>query len=163
MIRVDNSCQLLCLVLGTMKINGPYKKCWSPRAVRPLLFPVFSHTCNMPITQKGDFAKSRANHTERRFCKIFFFFFFFFCRPQYGGKFCQGSSRVYQLCNKQPCPADSLDFRALQCAEYNSKPFRGWFYKWKPYTKVEGERGPALGDRFWALIHPCALGKHHPM
>ncbi|RMB89360.1 hypothetical protein DUI87_34272 [Hirundo rustica rustica] len=59
-------------------------------------------------------------------------------KPQYGGKFCQGSSRVYQLCNKQPCPAGSLDFRALQCAEYNSKPFRGWFYKWKPYTKVEG-------------------------
>ncbi|XP_041883572.1 A disintegrin and metalloproteinase with thrombospondin motifs 18 isoform X4 [Corvus kubaryi] len=59
--------------------------------------------------------------------------------PQYGGKFCQGSSRVYQLCNKQPCPADSLDFRAQQCAEYNSKPFRGWFYKWKPYTKVEEE------------------------
>ncbi|RLV87350.1 hypothetical protein DV515_00015790, partial [Chloebia gouldiae] len=58
-------------------------------------------------------------------------------KPQYGGKFCQGSSRVYQLCNKQPCPAGSLDFRALQCAEYNSKPFRGWFYKWKPYTKVE--------------------------
>ncbi|XP_068882689.1 A disintegrin and metalloproteinase with thrombospondin motifs 18 isoform X1 [Aphelocoma coerulescens] len=60
-------------------------------------------------------------------------------KPQYGGKFCQGSSRVYQLCNKQPCPADSLDFRAQQCAEYNSKPFRGWFYKWKPYTKVEEE------------------------
>ncbi|RMC09009.1 hypothetical protein DUI87_14008 [Hirundo rustica rustica] len=60
-------------------------------------------------------------------------------KPQYGGKFCQGSSRVYQLCNKQPCPAGSLDFRALQCAEYNSKPFRGWFYKWKPYTKVEEE------------------------
>ncbi|KAJ7402293.1 A disintegrin and metalloproteinase with thrombospondin motifs 18 [Pitangus sulphuratus] len=60
-------------------------------------------------------------------------------KPQYGGKFCQGSSRVYQLCNNQPCPANSLDFRAQQCAEYNSKPFRGWYYKWKPYTKVEEE------------------------
>ncbi|XP_035192745.1 A disintegrin and metalloproteinase with thrombospondin motifs 18 isoform X2 [Oxyura jamaicensis] len=60
-------------------------------------------------------------------------------KPQYGGKFCQGSSRIYQLCNTQPCPANSLDFRAQQCAEYNSKPFRGWFYKWKPYTKVEEE------------------------
>uniref|UniRef100_A0A8D0KU89 A disintegrin and metalloproteinase with thrombospondin motifs 18 n=1 Tax=Strix occidentalis caurina TaxID=311401 RepID=A0A8D0KU89_STROC len=58
-------------------------------------------------------------------------------KPQYGGKFCQGSSRIYQLCNNQPCPANSLDFRAQQCAEYNSKPFRGWYYKWKPYTKVE--------------------------
>ncbi|KAI6077418.1 A disintegrin and metalloproteinase with thrombospondin motifs 18 [Aix galericulata] len=60
-------------------------------------------------------------------------------KPQYGGKFCQGSSRIYQLCNTQPCPANSLDFRAQQCAEYNSKPFRGWYYKWKPYTKVEEE------------------------
>eukprot|EP00076_Gallus_gallus_P010485 XP_004944310.3 A disintegrin and metalloproteinase with thrombospondin motifs 18 isoform X2 [Gallus gallus] len=60
-------------------------------------------------------------------------------KPQYGGKFCQGSSRIYELCNHQPCPASSLDFRAQQCAEYNSKPFRGWYYKWKPYTKVEEE------------------------
>ena len=60
------------------------------------------------------------------------------CRPQYGGKFCPGSSRVYQLCNINPCDKNSLDFRAQQCAEYNSKPFRGWFYQWKPYMKVEG-------------------------
>ncbi|GAB5582502.1 A disintegrin and metalloproteinase with thrombospondin motifs 18 [Prionailurus iriomotensis] len=58
-------------------------------------------------------------------------------KPQYGGKFCPGSSRVYQLCNINPCSENSLDFRAQQCAEYNSKPFRGWFYQWKPYTKVE--------------------------
>ncbi|XP_066876209.1 A disintegrin and metalloproteinase with thrombospondin motifs 18 isoform X3 [Kogia breviceps] len=60
-------------------------------------------------------------------------------KPQYGGKFCHGSSRVYQLCNINPCNENSLDFRAQQCAEYNSKPFRGWFYQWKPYTKVEEE------------------------
>ncbi|VTJ55068.1 Hypothetical predicted protein, partial [Marmota monax] len=59
--------------------------------------------------------------------------------PQYGGKFCPGSGRVYQLCNMEPCNKNSLDFRAQQCAEYNSKPFRGWFYQWKPYTKVEEE------------------------
>uniref|UniRef100_A0A803T0G1 ADAM metallopeptidase with thrombospondin type 1 motif 18 n=1 Tax=Anolis carolinensis TaxID=28377 RepID=A0A803T0G1_ANOCA len=60
-------------------------------------------------------------------------------KPQHGGKFCQGSSRIYQLCNTQPCPSGSPNFRAQQCAEYNSKPFRGWYYKWKPYTKVEGK------------------------
>lgn len=64
--------------------------------------------------------------------------FHFIFRPQYGGKFCPGSSRMYQLCNINPCNENSLDFRAQQCAEYNSKPFRGWFYQWKPYTKVEG-------------------------
>ncbi|XP_043911487.1 A disintegrin and metalloproteinase with thrombospondin motifs 18 [Protopterus annectens] len=61
-------------------------------------------------------------------------------KPQYGGLFCQGSNRIYQLCNIQACQTNSVDFRAQQCAEYNSKPFRGWFYKWKPYTKVEEER-----------------------
>lgn len=68
--------------------------------------------------------------------------FFFPChvtRPQNNGKFCQGSSRLNQLCNTRPCPIPSVDFRAQQCAEYNSKPFRGWYYKWKPYTKVDGK------------------------
>uniref|UniRef100_A0A8C5EPJ4 ADAM metallopeptidase with thrombospondin type 1 motif, 18 n=1 Tax=Gouania willdenowi TaxID=441366 RepID=A0A8C5EPJ4_GOUWI len=60
-------------------------------------------------------------------------------RPQNNGKFCTGSSRLNQLCNTQPCPFNTVDFRAQQCAEYNSKPFRGWYYKWKPYTKVDDE------------------------
>ncbi|MGH0124666.1 UNVERIFIED_CONTAM: hypothetical protein FKN15_072281 [Acipenser sinensis] len=60
-------------------------------------------------------------------------------KPQYGGEFCQGSTRLYQLCNINACQPNSVDFRAQQCAEYNSKPFRGWYYKWKPYTKVEVE------------------------
>ncbi|XP_041123891.1 A disintegrin and metalloproteinase with thrombospondin motifs 18-like [Polyodon spathula] len=60
-------------------------------------------------------------------------------KPQYGGEFCQGSTRLYQLCNVNACQPNSVDFRAQQCAEYNSKPFRGWYYKWKPYTKVEVE------------------------
>ncbi|XP_062845344.1 A disintegrin and metalloproteinase with thrombospondin motifs 18 [Trichomycterus rosablanca] len=60
-------------------------------------------------------------------------------RPQHSGRFCQGSSRLYQLCNTGPCQRDAMDFRAEQCAEYNSRPFRGWYYKWKPYTKVEDE------------------------
>uniref|UniRef100_A0A4W3HNI1 ADAM metallopeptidase with thrombospondin type 1 motif 16 n=1 Tax=Callorhinchus milii TaxID=7868 RepID=A0A4W3HNI1_CALMI len=58
-------------------------------------------------------------------------------RPQYGGKFCDGSPRIYKLCNHQNCPQNSIDFRSQQCAEYNSKPFRGWYYRWKPYTRVE--------------------------
>lgn len=71
-----------------------------------------------------------------------------FSRPSHGGKFCQGSARTLKLCNSQKCPPDSVDFRAAQCAEYNSKHFRGWLYKWKPYTRVEGKfpvplcRGP---------------------
>ncbi|XP_006901364.1 PREDICTED: A disintegrin and metalloproteinase with thrombospondin motifs 16 [Elephantulus edwardii] len=60
-------------------------------------------------------------------------------RPSHGGKFCEGSTRTLKLCNSQECPHNSLDFRAVQCAEYNSKEFRGWHYKWKPYTQVEDQ------------------------
>ncbi|KAM6430417.1 A disintegrin and metalloproteinase with thrombospondin motifs 18 isoform 2-T3 [Liasis olivaceus] len=90
-------------------------------------------------------------------------------KPQHGGKFCQGSSRIYQLCNIHPCASNSPDFRAQQCAEYNSKPFRGWYYKWKPYTKVEEEDRCKLYctaedfDFFFAMSNrvkdgtPCSL------
>ncbi|XP_036871418.2 A disintegrin and metalloproteinase with thrombospondin motifs 16 [Manis javanica] len=57
-------------------------------------------------------------------------------KPSHGGKFCVGSARMLKLCNSQACPQGSADFRALQCAEYNSHRFRGWHYKWKPYTQV---------------------------
>ncbi|XP_055965051.1 A disintegrin and metalloproteinase with thrombospondin motifs 16 [Sorex fumeus] len=57
-------------------------------------------------------------------------------RPSPRGKFCEGASRVLVLCNRQPCPPGSADFRALQCAEHDRKQFRGRHYKWKPYTQV---------------------------
>uniref|UniRef100_A0A8D0HE83 ADAM metallopeptidase with thrombospondin type 1 motif 16 n=1 Tax=Sphenodon punctatus TaxID=8508 RepID=A0A8D0HE83_SPHPU len=60
-------------------------------------------------------------------------------RPSHGGKFCEGSTRMLKLCNNQECPKNSIDFRAIQCAEFNSKQFRGWYYKWKPYTQVEDQ------------------------
>ncbi|XP_066539063.1 A disintegrin and metalloproteinase with thrombospondin motifs 16 isoform X2 [Hoplias malabaricus] len=60
-------------------------------------------------------------------------------RPAYGGRFCEGSSRYYKLCNTENCPQGSVDFRAAQCAEFNSKPFRGWYYNWKPYTRVDDQ------------------------
>ncbi|XP_008832791.1 A disintegrin and metalloproteinase with thrombospondin motifs 16 [Nannospalax galili] len=60
-------------------------------------------------------------------------------RPSHGGKFCEGSTRTLKLCNNQKCPQDSVDFRTAQCAEYNSKRFRGWHYEWKPYTRVEDQ------------------------
>nr|XP_001922446.3 A disintegrin and metalloproteinase with thrombospondin motifs 16 [Danio rerio] len=60
-------------------------------------------------------------------------------RPAHGGRFCEGSSRSYKLCNTDDCPANTVDFRAAQCAEFNSKPFRGWYYKWRPYTRVDDQ------------------------
>ncbi|XP_034142841.1 A disintegrin and metalloproteinase with thrombospondin motifs 16 [Esox lucius] len=58
-------------------------------------------------------------------------------KPMYGGKFCEGSSRSYKLCNTKDCPVGSLDYRAAQCAEFNSQQFRGWYYSWRPYTRVD--------------------------
>ncbi|XP_053513388.1 A disintegrin and metalloproteinase with thrombospondin motifs 16 isoform X3 [Artibeus jamaicensis] len=60
-------------------------------------------------------------------------------KPSHGGKFCEGSTRALKLCNSQQCPRNSVDFRAVQCAEYNGKRFRGWHYTWKPYTQVEDQ------------------------
>nr|XP_023669699.1 A disintegrin and metalloproteinase with thrombospondin motifs 16-like isoform X1 [Paramormyrops kingsleyae] len=60
-------------------------------------------------------------------------------RPGFGGKFCEGLARSYKLCNTEDCPKSGGDFRAQQCAQFNSRQFRGWFYKWKPYTRVEDQ------------------------
>ncbi|XP_061677121.1 A disintegrin and metalloproteinase with thrombospondin motifs 16 isoform X2 [Syngnathoides biaculeatus] len=60
-------------------------------------------------------------------------------RPSHGGKFCEGSPRSYELCNTQDCPQNAVDYRAQQCAHFNSKQFRGWRYTWRPYTKVDDQ------------------------
>lgn len=77
-------------------------------------------------------------------------------RPMYGGRFCEGPSRSYKLCNTKDCPPGNTDFRAVQCAEFNSKPFRGWYYKWSPYTHVDGESGSktlqCLQVTMWYII-----------
>ncbi|GBP58343.1 Papilin [Eumeta japonica] len=48
---------------------------------------------------------------------------------------CAGGDTKYYSCNTQDCPPGSLDFRSQQCAEFDSKPFRGTYYHWVPYTK----------------------------
>ncbi|KAK9688591.1 ADAM-TS Spacer 1 [Popillia japonica] len=53
------------------------------------------------------------------------------CTPGYH---CSGPTRRHFSCNTQDCP-DLADFRALQCAEFNSIPFEGTLYEWVPYTK----------------------------
>uniref|UniRef100_A0A8C4Z2S6 ADAM metallopeptidase with thrombospondin type 1 motif 16 n=1 Tax=Gadus morhua TaxID=8049 RepID=A0A8C4Z2S6_GADMO len=60
-------------------------------------------------------------------------------RPAFGGKYCQGSSRSYKLCNTEDCPPGAVTFRAQQCAEHNGKQFRGWYYTWRPYTRVDDQ------------------------
>ncbi|XP_066139353.1 protein madd-4 isoform X1 [Euwallacea fornicatus] len=46
---------------------------------------------------------------------------------------CRGSHVRYQICNMQPCPGVSLDFREEQCASYNNVPYDGVYYDWFPF------------------------------
>ena len=63
----------------------------------------------------------------------------------FGGRYCEGSSRSYKLCNTEDCPANTVDYRSQQCAEFNSRQFRGWYYNWKPYTAVDGRSALVVG------------------
>uniref|UniRef100_A0AAR2JEI0 ADAM metallopeptidase with thrombospondin type 1 motif, 6 n=1 Tax=Pygocentrus nattereri TaxID=42514 RepID=A0AAR2JEI0_PYGNA len=54
--------------------------------------------------------------------------------PSGGGKYCLGERKRYRSCNTDACPMGSRDFREKQCADFDSMPFRGKYYNWKPYT-----------------------------
>ncbi|XP_032395180.1 A disintegrin and metalloproteinase with thrombospondin motifs 6 isoform X3 [Etheostoma spectabile] len=54
--------------------------------------------------------------------------------PSGGGKYCLGERKRYRSCNTDACPAGSRDFREKQCGDFDSMPFRGKYYNWKPYT-----------------------------
>ncbi|XP_040897108.1 A disintegrin and metalloproteinase with thrombospondin motifs 10 [Toxotes jaculatrix] len=54
-------------------------------------------------------------------------------RPTIGGKYCLGERKRFRSCNIDECPAGSRDFREIQCSDFDSVPFRGKFYAWKPY------------------------------
>ncbi|XP_077441258.1 A disintegrin and metalloproteinase with thrombospondin motifs 10 [Vanacampus margaritifer] len=54
-------------------------------------------------------------------------------RPTIGGKYCLGERKRYRSCNIDDCPVGSRDFREMQCSNFDSVPFRGKFYTWKPY------------------------------
>ncbi|XP_038067052.1 A disintegrin and metalloproteinase with thrombospondin motifs 18-like [Patiria miniata] len=57
--------------------------------------------------------------------------------PQNGGRYCEGSSHIYRMCNIQKCEPDAVDFRAKQCATFNGRPFRGSYYEWQPYVHTD--------------------------
>uniref|UniRef100_A0A3Q3FS98 ADAM metallopeptidase with thrombospondin type 1 motif, 6 n=1 Tax=Kryptolebias marmoratus TaxID=37003 RepID=A0A3Q3FS98_KRYMA len=54
--------------------------------------------------------------------------------PSGGGKYCLGERKRYRSCNTDACPVGSQDFREKQCGDFDSSPFRGKYYTWKPYT-----------------------------
>ncbi|XP_048398911.2 thrombospondin type-1 domain-containing protein 4 isoform X2 [Stegostoma tigrinum] len=60
---------------------------------------------------------------------------------------CLGDFRQYKSCNSQPCPHGSRDFREVQCAAYNNRPFTGKHYEWEPFTDVSDNQKCELNCR----------------
>ncbi|XP_068427310.1 A disintegrin and metalloproteinase with thrombospondin motifs 7 [Clinocottus analis] len=51
--------------------------------------------------------------------------------PKHRGKYCLGARRRYRICNTTPCARDLPTFRDLQCAHFDTVPYKGRFYKWE--------------------------------
>ncbi|NXH11757.1 ATL2 protein, partial [Bucco capensis] len=45
---------------------------------------------------------------------------------------CVGQAKNYQLCQQQPCPANTASFKQQQCSSFNAKAFGKRYYHWMP-------------------------------
>lgn len=93
-------------------------------------------------------------------------------RPAHGGKYCIGEWKKYKLCNTQPCPEGSIDFRELQCSKFDNKRISNRLWKWKPrysedspcelHCTPKGLFGLYFSRKLADQVHdgtPCTLGK----
>ncbi|NXI42903.1 ATL2 protein, partial [Galbula dea] len=57
---------------------------------------------------------------------------------------CVGQAKRYQLCQQQPCPANTASFKQQQCSSFNAKAFGKRYYYWMPlypddYTSISNK------------------------
>ncbi|NXM64975.1 ATL2 protein, partial [Illadopsis cleaveri] len=57
---------------------------------------------------------------------------------------CVGQAKYYQLCQQQPCPANTASFKQQQCSSFNAKAFGKHYYHWMPlypddYTSISNK------------------------
>ncbi|NXF87336.1 ATL2 protein, partial [Eubucco bourcierii] len=57
---------------------------------------------------------------------------------------CIGQAKHYQLCQQQPCPANTASFKQQQCSSFNAKAFGKHYYHWMPlypddYTSISNK------------------------
>lgn len=69
---------------------------------------------------------------------------------------CSGEPRQYKICNTEPCPHSSEDFRELQCQAFNQRPLvSGSSFTWTSFSLVSPGSNPceltclAVGHRFY--------------
>ncbi|NXL41593.1 ATL2 protein, partial [Podilymbus podiceps] len=60
------------------------------------------------------------------------------------GTMCVGQAKHYQLCQQQPCPANTASFKQQQCSSFNAKAFGKRYYHWMPlypddYTSISNK------------------------
>ncbi|XP_063991205.1 A disintegrin and metalloproteinase with thrombospondin motifs 12-like [Diachasmimorpha longicaudata] len=56
--------------------------------------------------------------------------------PSNGGRYCIGERRKISVCNTSPCDPYKPNFRAVQCAEFNTKPvLADGLHTWQPFFK----------------------------
>ncbi|KAM8717604.1 hypothetical protein ACLKA7_004322 [Drosophila subpalustris] len=73
---------------------------------------------------------------------------------------CVGLSKRYQVCNDLPCPANSNDIRAHQCAAFDKVDFQGQQYSWEPYIKDDAEcelNCKPLGMKYFATLNDTVI------
>jgi hypothetical protein len=89
--------------------------------------------------------------------------------PAFGGTFCIGERARYKTCNIDPCPDETISFRAQQCANKNKKLFKGKYFDWLPFLDIHTPCKLYCTDKDESLIHdfdiaedgtPCNLGKN---
>ncbi|KAK2146183.1 hypothetical protein LSH36_626g04010 [Paralvinella palmiformis] len=89
--------------------------------------------------------------------------------PSNGGKYCLGERKRYRICNTDPCKEDSVKFRAVQCSEFDTIPYRGKLYEWEPVSTYDNScqlHCKPKGEFFSVMMKdmvtdgtPCLIGR----
>ncbi|XP_077203070.1 A disintegrin and metalloproteinase with thrombospondin motifs 12 [Paroedura picta] len=57
--------------------------------------------------------------------------------PQFGGKYCTGERKRYNMCNVKACPKSMPNFRQMQCSEFDTVAYKNEFYQWIPIYNTD--------------------------
>ncbi|XP_076436505.1 A disintegrin and metalloproteinase with thrombospondin motifs 15-like isoform X2 [Babylonia areolata] len=61
-------------------------------------------------------------------------------KPRLGGRNCEGTDIIAEMCNMKGCGGTEAEFRKAQCAATDSTPFNGHTYHWVPANMLGREQ-----------------------